>query len=91
LVPLDSSYIATPDGSGSFSFSISCRIFDFSGLGASSFCCARILAQRATAADFVAPHGETIPELHKASDYRRQTEMLKQKLLELFSTIICRS
>jgi hypothetical protein len=36
-------------------------------------------------------HGETIPELHKASDYRRQTEMLKQKLLELFSTIICRN
>jgi hypothetical protein len=41
LVPLDSSDIAIPDGTGSFLKikSISCRIFDYSGLGGSSFRC----------------------------------------------------
>jgi hypothetical protein len=50
LVPLDSSDIATPDGMGSFLKikSIYCRIFDYSGLGASSFCCEQISAQGAT-------------------------------------------
>jgi hypothetical protein len=38
FVPLDSSDTATPDVTGSFKKkSISCRIFDFSGLGGSSF------------------------------------------------------
>jgi hypothetical protein len=39
LVPLDSSDIATPDEFGSFFKikSISCRIFEFSGLGDGSF------------------------------------------------------
>jgi hypothetical protein len=57
LVPLDSSDIATPDGTGLFFKikSILCRILDFSGLGTSSFCCERISAQRATAAHCVAP------------------------------------
>jgi hypothetical protein len=43
-VPLDSSDIATPARTGSFfkKKSISCRIFDFSGLGASSFRSERI-------------------------------------------------
>jgi hypothetical protein len=54
LVPLDSSDIATPAGTGSFFKikSISCRFFDFSGLGVSSFCSERISAQRATGAHF---------------------------------------
>jgi hypothetical protein len=57
LVPLDSSDIATPDGTGSFCKKklISCRIFYFSGLGTSSFRCERISTQRATTAHFVAP------------------------------------
>jgi hypothetical protein len=52
LVPLDSSDIATPDGMGLFFKikSISCRIFDFSGLGAGSLPCERISAQGAAAA-----------------------------------------
>jgi hypothetical protein len=50
LVPLDSSDIATLAGTGSFlkRKSILCRIFDFLGLGASSFYSERISAQRAT-------------------------------------------
>jgi hypothetical protein len=57
LVPLDSSDIATPSGAGSFFFlkSISCRIFDFSGLGASSFRSARLSAQSTSRAHFVVP------------------------------------
>jgi hypothetical protein len=60
LVPLDSSDIATPAGTGSFLKikSISCRIFDLSGLGASSFRSERILAQRATGA-----HSAPLPGL----------------------------
>jgi hypothetical protein len=50
--PLDSSDIATPDGKGSFFKikSIWCRIFDYSGLGGSSFPCEQISAQGAAAA-----------------------------------------
>jgi hypothetical protein len=56
LVPLDSSDIANPSGTGSFFLkSISCRIFDFSGLGASSFRSVRISAQCASGDHFVAP------------------------------------
>jgi hypothetical protein len=57
LVPLDSSDIATPAGTGSlFKIkSISCQIFYFSGPGASSFRSERILAQRVTRAHFVTP------------------------------------
>jgi hypothetical protein len=57
LVPLDSSDSATPGRTGSFVKikSISCRIFDYSGLGDSSFCCVQISAQRVTADHFVAP------------------------------------
>jgi hypothetical protein len=60
LVPLDSSDIATPDGTGSFFKikSILCWIFDYLGLGASSFHYERISAQRATAA-----HSTPLPEL----------------------------
>jgi hypothetical protein len=60
LVPLDSSDIATPAGTGSFFKikSISCQIFDFSGLGAISFCSERISAQRATGA-----HSTPLPGL----------------------------
>jgi hypothetical protein len=56
LIPLDSSDIATPDGKGLFltKKSISCRIFDYTGLGGSSFPCERISAQGAAAAHFVA-------------------------------------
>jgi hypothetical protein len=52
LVPLDSSDIATPDGMSSFLKikSISCQIFDFSGLGLGSLSCERILAIIAAAA-----------------------------------------
>jgi hypothetical protein len=47
FAPLDSSDIATPTGTGSFFKikSILCRIFDYSGLGGSIFCCERISAQ----------------------------------------------
>jgi hypothetical protein len=56
LVPLDSSDIATPARTGSFKKNaILCRIFNFLGLGASSFCSEQISAQRATRAHFVAP------------------------------------
>jgi hypothetical protein len=59
LVLFNSSDIATPTGTGSFFFvffkSISCWIFDFSGLGASSFCSVRISAQCTSRAHFVAP------------------------------------
>jgi hypothetical protein len=60
LVPLNSSDIATPDGTGSFLKikSILCRIFDYSGLGGSSFRCERISAQGATAA-----HSTPVPGL----------------------------
>jgi hypothetical protein len=56
LIPLDRSDIATPDGTGSFFKikSILCKIFDYSGLGAGSFLCERISAQRAAAAHVVA-------------------------------------
>jgi hypothetical protein len=56
LVPLDSSDIAIPAGTSSF-LKIKlflCLIFNFSGLGVSSFCSERISAQRATWAHFVA-------------------------------------
>jgi hypothetical protein len=57
LVPLDRIDIATPDGTGSFKkkMSISCQIFNYSGLCSSSFRCEQISAQGATAAHFVAP------------------------------------
>jgi hypothetical protein len=57
MVLLDSSDIATPDGTGSFKIkkSISYLIFDYSGLGGNSFPCERISAQGATAAHFLAP------------------------------------
>jgi hypothetical protein len=52
LLPLESSKIATPDGTGLFLKikSILCRIFDYLGLGSSSFPCERISAQGATVA-----------------------------------------
>jgi hypothetical protein len=52
LSQLDSSDIATPDGKGLlFKIkSISCQIFDFSGLGAGSLPCEQILALIAAAA-----------------------------------------
>jgi hypothetical protein len=52
LVPLDSSDIATPDGTGSFFKikSILCRIFDYSGLDGSIFSCEQISAQGVAAA-----------------------------------------
>jgi hypothetical protein len=51
LVPLDSSDFATPDGTGLFFKikSISCRIFNYSGLGGSSFAVSESQAQGATA------------------------------------------
>jgi hypothetical protein len=56
LVPLDSSDIATPDGTGLFEKKGDfVSNFYFSGLGASSFRSERISAQRATGAHFVAP------------------------------------
>jgi hypothetical protein len=59
FIPLDSSDIATPDGTGLFFLkSILCQIFDYSGLGGSSFPCERILAQGAAAAHFLAPVSE---------------------------------
>jgi hypothetical protein len=60
LVPLDSSDIATPNGMGLFLKKklISCQIFDFLGLGASSFLSERILAQRAIGA-----HSTPLPGL----------------------------
>jgi hypothetical protein len=66
LVPLDSSDIGTPAGTGSFFKikSISCRIFDFSSLGASSFCSELILAQRATRA-----HSTPLPGLIFVIDF----------------------
>jgi hypothetical protein len=56
LVPLDSSDIAMPDGTGSFFRikSISCRIFDFLGLGTGSLPCEQILVLIAAAAHFIA-------------------------------------
>jgi hypothetical protein len=60
LVPLESSDIATPDGTGSFSKIkfISCQIFYYSGLDSSSFCCEQISAQGTIAA-----HSTPVPEL----------------------------
>jgi hypothetical protein len=60
LVLLDSSDIATPDGTGSFFIikSILCLIFDYLGLGGSSFRGERISAQGATAA-----HSTPVPRL----------------------------
>jgi hypothetical protein len=57
LVPLDSSDNATLSGADSFFFvkSVSCRILDFSGFGASSFRSVRISAQCTSGAHFVAP------------------------------------
>jgi hypothetical protein len=57
---MDSSDIATPDGTGSFlkKNTISCRIFEFSGRGASSFRSERISTQRATGA-----HSTPLPGL----------------------------
>jgi hypothetical protein len=56
LVPLDSSDIDTlPERVRFKKKSISCRIFDFSGLGASSFRRARISAQDTSGAHFAAP------------------------------------
>jgi hypothetical protein len=47
FIRLDSSDIATPDGTGSvFLQSILCRIFDYSGLGSSNFPCERISASQ---------------------------------------------
>jgi hypothetical protein len=57
-VPLDRSDIATLSGTVFFLKSISCKIFDFSGLGASSFRSERISAQWASGAHFEAPDGE---------------------------------
>jgi hypothetical protein len=60
LVTMNSSDIATPARTGSF-FKIkstSCRIFDFLGLGASSFRSKPISAQRATGA-----HSTPLPGL----------------------------
>jgi hypothetical protein len=54
LVPLDSSDITTPDGTGSFFKVDFMSNFYYSVLGSSSFCCERISAQGATAAHFVA-------------------------------------
>jgi hypothetical protein len=60
LVQLDSSDFATPAGTGSFFKikSILCQIFDFLGLGASSFRSEQISAQRATGA-----HSTPLPGL----------------------------
>jgi hypothetical protein len=59
LIPLDSSDIAAPDGTGSFLKikSISCRIFDYSCLGVGSFPCERISAQRTAEAHFTLAPG----------------------------------
>jgi hypothetical protein len=65
LVPLDSSDIATPSGARSFFLkSISCRIFDFSGLGASSFRSVWISAQCTSGAHFLAPDVHMVPLSH---------------------------